>query len=419
MKEVQATIRKFLPQATTFLKELISFPSISGEGEETIQGFIADKFSPFGRVEKIAIPDWLKKDPEYTFAAKELDYSRRYNVVLHYPSSSHNPSLIINSHSDVVDAPDWPEAFTARIKDSFVFGRGACDAKGHLATIYLTLLALRDLQVKLKGPVQMQSVIEEEVGGNGSLSLIRQGYRADAAIVLESTDLKIMAANRGAVWFAFEVEGRSVHMGKSYEGVNAIEKACAFMKAMRAYEKRLIAESRNVPLFENYTQPVQVNFGTITGAGWPSMVCGKVVLEGGVGFLPNKTISQVKKEVAEVAKNCGDEWIATHHRLSFDKLHNDAYAIDPGHPIVKTMEKAILLAGRKPEVSGFIVSCDARLFHRVGGMPTVVFGAGSISDAHSSTEKIDLEQICLAAEILFHTICFWCQAAPNKFSPES
>ncbi|HOJ39833.1 MAG TPA: ArgE/DapE family deacylase, partial [bacterium] len=360
------------------------------------------------QVEKVAVPESIKQDPEYTFASAELDYRFRRNVVLHYPSTGEGRSLILNSHSDVVDAPDWPEAFTPRVKNSFVYGRGACDAKGHLATIYLTLLVLQHLKIKLKGPLQVQSVIEEEVGGNGSLALIRQGYTADAALVLESTELKIMAANRGAVWFTFEVEGRSVHMGKSYEGVNAIEKTCVFMKAMRQYEQRLIAESRQVPLFEKYTQPVQVNFGTIMGEGWPSMVCGKVRLEGGVGFLPNKTLPQVKKEIEEVARNCGDDWVAKHHRVSFNKLHNDAYAISPNHPIVKTMEQAVRTAGLVPEVSGFIVSCDARLFNRVGNMPTVVFGPGTISDAHSSSEKIELKQISLAAEVLVHTICAWC-----------
>ncbi|MCM8768965.1 MAG: ArgE/DapE family deacylase [Candidatus Omnitrophica bacterium] len=408
MNQIKNTVARYLTETKEFLAELIRYPSISGKGEEEIQEMIAERFSQFGQVEKLPIPEELKKDPEYTFAGIELDYTRRRNVVLHYPASGDGHSLILNSHCDVVDAPDWPEAFTPRIEDNLIYGRGACDAKGHLAAIYLALLTLKELKVELKGRLQVQSVIEEEVGGNGSLAILRQGYCAEAAVVLESTEMKIMAANRGAVWFAFEVEGRSVHMGKSYQGVNAIEKACIFVKAMRDYEQRLIAESRNVPLFEKYTQPVQVNFGTIHGEGWPSMVCGRVILEGGVGFLPNKSLAQVKEEVKAVARNCSDQWLVDHHQLTFNKLHNDAYAIDPAHPLVKTLEKAVSDSGLPAEVSGFIVSCDARLFNRVGGMPVVVFGPGSISNAHSRTENIDLKEIALAAEVLVRTIAAWC-----------
>ncbi len=397
-----------LREALDFLKESISYRSISGEGEEEVQEFIRKKFSVFGKTDLIPVPEDIKRDEEYTFAAKELDYSRRKNLVLEYPCSGGGRSLIVNSHSDVVPAESWAEAFSPREEGNFIYGRGACDAKGHIAVMYLALLALKKLGVSLKGKLIVESVIEEEVGGNGALALIRQGYKADAAVVLESTDLKIAPANRGAVWFRLDVEGKSVHMGKITEGVNAIEKTCFLMRRMKEYEKRLIEESKNVPLFEKFRQPVQVNFGTIRGDGWPSMVCGSVTMEGGVGFLPNKDLKGIKKELADVIGNSGDEWIADHYKLSFPKLHNDAYAVPADHPLVKTMKTASSDSGRVPEVEGFIASCDARLFNKVGNMPVVVFGPGSLGDAHSDSEKIDTEEIRAAGEILTRTILNWC-----------
>ncbi|MBN1446102.1 MAG: ArgE/DapE family deacylase [Candidatus Omnitrophica bacterium] len=397
-----------LREALDFLKESIRFRSISGEGEEDVQEFFKEKLSVFGEAKLVALPAELKKDPEYTFAAKELDYSRRKNLVLECPSAEGGRSLIINSHSDVVPAEKWTEAFSPREEGNIIYGRGACDAKGHIAVMYLALLALKHLGVSLKGKLIVESVIEEEVGGNGALALIRQGYKADAVIVLESTELKIAPANRGAVWFKLDVEGKSVHMGKITEGVNAIEKTCFLMRRMKEYERRLIEESKNVPLFQKFRQPVQVNFGTILGDGWPSMVCGGVTMEGGVGFLPNKDLKGIKKELADVIENSGDDWITNHYKLSFPKLHNDAYAIPADHPLVETMKQAASDSGRTPEVEGFIASCDARLFNKVGRMPVVVFGPGSLGDAHSDTEKIDTEEIRAAGEILTRTIINWC-----------
>ncbi|MCM8777700.1 MAG: ArgE/DapE family deacylase [Candidatus Omnitrophica bacterium] len=395
-------------EAIDFLKELIKFPSISGQREKDAQEFIKEKFSQFGNVSLVPIPEDIKKDPEYTFADKELDYSNRKNLVLEFPSEGTGRSLILNSHIDVVPANDWKDAFCPYEKDGFIYGRGACDAKGQLATIYLTLLALKKTNIKLKGKLIVQSVIEEEVGGNGALALIRDGYKADGVIVLEATGLNICPANRGAVWYRLEVKGKSVHMGRITEGVNAIEKTCFLMHRLKEYERRLIEESKGVPLFERYKQPVQVNFGTIRGDGWPSMVCGYVVLEGGVGFLPNKDLAIIKNELKEVIENCGDKWIINNYKISYPKLHNDAYAIPPDHPLVETMRKAAIDSGVMPDVEGFIASCDARLFNKVGRMPVVVFGPGKLEDAHSDTEKIDTEEIKKAARVLVSTVLNWC-----------
>jgi len=408
MMDIREAVDAGFREALDFLKESISFRSISGEGEEEIQDFVREKFSVFGDAQLVAVPEDLKKDPEYTFAVHDLDYTRRKNLVLEYPSSGGGRSLIINSHSDVVPAKDWKEAFSPYEKDGFIYGRGACDAKGQVAAMYLALLTLKRLGVALKGKLLAEAVIEEEVGGNGALALLRQGYEADGVLVLEPTGLRITPANRGAVWFKLEVEGRSVHMGRITEGVNAIEKTCFLMHRMKEYERRLIEESRNVPLFEKFREPVQVNFGTISGDGWPSMVCGRVILEGGVGFLPNKNLAGIKKELAEVIETSGDDWIINHYKLSYPKLHNDAYAIPADHPLVEAVRQATVDSGRTPEVEGFVASCDGRLFNKVGRMPVVVFGPGRLEDAHSDSERIETGEIRTAGEILVRTILNWC-----------
>ncbi|MGB9678020.1 MAG: ArgE/DapE family deacylase, partial [Candidatus Ratteibacteria bacterium] len=401
--KIKKIIEENLNETKEFLKDLIKFESISGKGEEKIQNFIYEKFKRFGECKLVNIEEKIKNDPEYTFSDKECDYSNRKNLVFE-AGRGEGYTIILNTHSDVVPAFNWENAFIPEEKDGYIYGRGACDAKGQIATIYLTLLTLEKINIEVKGKLIVEIVIEEEIGGNGSLSLIRDGYNADGVIVLEPTELKITPANRGAVWFKLEIFGKSVHMGKIWEGVNAIEKFCYLYPHLKDFEKRLIDESRNVPLFEKFKQPVQLNFGIIKGDGWPSMVCGKLEIEGGIGFLPNKTLNEIKKEFEDVIRKCGDEWIISNYKLSFPKLHNDSYSIPVNHILVKTMEKACEESGIESIVEGFIASCDARLFNKVGKMPVVVFGPGILDDAHSDHERIKIDDIKKASEIILRTI---------------
>lgn len=403
MNELKKVIEENLTSTKEFLKDLIKIESISGIGEEKIQEFIYERFKNFGNCQLVKIGEKIKDDPEYTFSDRPCDYSNRKNLVLQIGENDAY-SLILNTHSDIVPAQNWEKAFTPEEKDEYIYGRGACDAKGQIATIYLILLTLEKLNIELSGKLIIEIVIEEEIGGNGTLSLIRQGYKADGVIVLEPTELKITPANRGAVWFKLQLYGKSVHMGKIWEGVNAIEKFCFLFPKFKDFEKKLIEESKNIPLFEKFKQPVQLNFGIIKGEGWPSMVCSKVEAEGGIGFLPNKTLDDIKKEFEDIIKNCGDEWIVSNYKLSFPKLHNDSYSISVDHILVKTIERACIESNFNPVIEGFTASCDARLFNKVGKMPVVVFGPGCLDDAHSDHERIKIEDIKKAGEIILRTI---------------
>jgi len=397
------TIRKFLEgkkaEAAEFLAELIRFPSISGEGEREIQNFLADKFRNLGLEVKLELmPPGIKDHPAYTRADKELDYSSRPNLYATLKGEG-NSSVILCTHCDVVPPGDWPEAFTPAIEGDRVIGRGAADDKGHIASIYYALLALKELNLKSKKRVKVQVVIEEEVGGNGALGTILSGHKADGVIVVESTDLAICPANRGAVWYKIEVTGKPVHMGRIREGVNAVEKMAEIMRELRRYETKLIAESDH-PLFREYEQPVQVNIGMIKGGDWPSMVAGWCEMEGGVGFLPNKELPQIQEDLRQLLANFPDPWIQEHSRVSFPKLHNDAYETPVSDPLVTGLTEAVSKSGLKPKITGYIVSCDARLYARVGKMPTVVFGAGSLKEAHSRSESLSISEALKASEVL-------------------
>ena len=408
-EQICQKITQLEPEARRLLRDLISFPSITPDENEIVE-FCHQEFGQLDAEAKLVpFPQDIKDDADYTFADQELFYEGRHNLVVERPGTGGGRSIILQTHLDVVPAEeDWPDAFHAREEGDLIYGRGAVDCKGQVPVIYLALKALEELGIKLKGDVCAQLVIEEEVGGNGALALIKQGYRADGAIVMEGSRLQIHPANRGALWFRLRIVGKSVHMGRKHQGVSALEKAVQVMGILDRYEEKLVAESQGQPLFAKYEYPVQVNIGTIHGGTWPAAVPGEVVLEGGIGFLPNKQMAEIKEELRQAILEGGDDWLKSHFELDFPKLHNDAYQTDPHHPMVQTLQQACDQAGLNSEVSGWNVSCDARLYHHRGQMPTVVFGAGDIAQAHARDEQIARSEILEGATALTVFLLDWC-----------
>lgn len=132
------------------------------------------------------------------------------------------------------------------------------------------------------------------------------------------------------------------------------------------------------------------------------------MIEGGVGFLPNKRMAEVKQELQEVIRAEADEWTRRHFTLDFPKLHNDAYAMEANHPFVEAMARACVEAGLRSEVFGMTVSCDARLYYHRGKMPTIVFGPGEMRQAHAMYERIDVKQLREAAVATALLVAQWC-----------
>jgi acetylornithine deacetylase len=406
--DISAAVTARAHEACALLTDLISIPSTPGNETDAID-LCRRKFGEVGcECEVVPVRESLKEDPEYSHAEKPMVYDGRGSLVARRRGLGVGRSVILQSHVDVVPAGDWEDAFKPTKDGSVITGRGACDAKGHVAAIWLAIAALREVGAKLKGEVQAQIVIEEELGGNGALDLIRKGCLADAAIVMESTDLNIHPANRGAIWFRIDIEGLPAHMGRKFDGVSAIDKACRVIQALYEYEARIIADSKNYPGFERYESPVQVNVGMLHAGAWPSMVAGEATIEGGVGFLPNRSMDQVKREITDVIETIDDPWLKAHYRLSFPKLHNDSYEIDYSHPAVTTLRNACGDSGISSEVFGWNVSCDARLYAKLAGIPTIVFGPGDFTKAHARDECIDFNQIINAAEALARFAIKWC-----------
>ena len=235
------------------------------------------------RLERRPINPNIKTHPNYSLLhftktperpqglSPEEVYAGRANLLYVVPGGkgpTAGRSVGLNAHVDVV-APYFPP----RVKGKVVFGRGACDDKGPVVGIVAALkvlaAAMDKTGLKWNRNVVAMFVVEEETGGNGSLSLatdreLKELY--DSVLVSECTGLKMHPANRGAVWYRAEL--------RSPAGVSAFEMFGFVNEEMEKEGAAIRAESRHA-LFPQ--RPVQTCHGIIGHYGeHPSRICGHV-----------------------------------------------------------------------------------------------------------------------------------------------
>jgi len=398
-----------LNQTADFLEQIIRFPSTGGKEEELMQ-FMYKEFIPLAdEVTLVPLSDDLLNDPEYSTPIPDISYNGRHNLRLKLKGTGQGKSLIFNAHSDVVPASSKDtDQFSPFRKDGCIYGRGACDDKGQIATMYLLLKIIKESGIKLKGDVIFHIVVEEENGGNGSLAAIKSGDRADAVIVLESSSFKIYSSVRGAVWFKVTCTGVAGHSGYSGKAISALKNAIKVMEIFENYHKNLLAASKGIPIFDNYENPMPITFGKLHSGDWPSATPGLAVLEGVLGFLPNKKRAEIMKELEEEIIKYGGEQLKDRFKLEFMYKH-EGHILDTSHPLVENLSQSISKFDITPQCDAMVASCDAWLYSEILGIPTIVFGPGDLKQAHTVDENIEIEQIGKAAEILVDFLEKWCE----------
>lgn len=406
---LRTAVERRLPETGDFLSELIRFPSTSGREHEALC-FLRDRFARIGDfvVEERPMSDALKDDPDYSSPVPDLRYDGRFNLRIVRAGRGGGRTLLFNTHVDVVPPSEGQaDAYAGRAADGVVYGRGACDAKGQVATLWLVARALADLKPTLRGDVVLHLVNEEENGGNGTLAMIRAGERADGCVVLEPSDGKLYTSIRGAVWFRIVFRGRAGHSGQAGRTRSALLLARDAMAALERYHAELLARSRGLPLFDPYPNPMPITFGKLHAGNWPASAPSEAILEGVLGLLPNVTSAQVCREMQAALEGAGDGSIARDATLTFLYRH-DSSVLEPEHPLPQTLLAAADASGAPLTVSGMTASCDAGFYRNHLGIPTVVYGPGSLSVAHSKDEHIALADIARAAENLLRLIADYC-----------
>ncbi|MDP2998558.1 MAG: M20/M25/M40 family metallo-hydrolase [Bryobacterales bacterium] len=406
MQQISDVVGSLRGETERFLCDLIRLPSTPGHERDAME-YVAGRFAALGSVERIPLSNSLRQDEDYADPIPGLDYEGRFNLRVQVAGAGDGPALLFNTHIDVVPPSQGQERpFEPRVAEGIVHGRGACDAKGQAAALFTALLAMRRMGLKPCGDVIAHLVVEEEVGGNGTLAMIRRGEQAGACIVMEPTDLRILSSVRGAVWFRVVCTGKPGHSGRAGDTVSALKMAIQVIDILEDYHATLLAASRGIPLFDSFPNPMPITFGTLHAGDWPATAPARAVVEGVLGLLPNKTRYQVMEEMRQAIAEGGDPWLKEHFEIEFMYRH-DAHVLEADHPLVTGLQACCREEGVAGEVTAMTASCDSWFYNNQLRIPTVVFGPGSLGFAHSNEEQIRLDDIATAASVLVRFIENW------------
>lgn len=409
---ISRTVQALLPETQDFLCHLLAFPSTSGK-ELAAMRYAHRAFRPVSsQARRVKMSDSLLSDPDYSTPIPDLRYNGRFNVRAVRKGKGGGRKVVFNAHLDVVPpSEDMQEPWTPRVEGDVIYARGACDAKGQAATAYLVFKALDRMGIRLKGDVIAHLVVEEENGGNGTLAMIRQGEQADACVVLEPTDSKVYSSIRGAVWFKLVLTGKAGHSGSAGQTRSALLMARDAIAILEKYHAGLLAASKGIALFDAYPNPMPITFGSLQAGNWPATAPSRAVLMGVLGLLPNKTKEQVCAEMRAALEQGTDEFFRQNMALEFMYRH-DSSVLDPAHDLPAGLLRAASAANVRAEISAMTASCDAWLYNNQLGIPTVVYGPGSLKVAHSKAEQVSMQDIGNAARVLLAFLLDYCGTVP-------
>jgi acetylornithine deacetylase len=414
-REIVAAIGSQAEWMTGFLGKLVAAPTTLGN-EEPGQVLVSQALREIG-LDPTDVPmeaGAIRAHPGHS--PFDWDVSNKRNVVAVWEPAEVDGagrSLILNGHVDVVSPEplgQWSQnPFEPRIRDGWLIGRGASDMKCGLAAIVGAVRGLRQLGLSPKAPVTIQSVVEEEITGNGTLQCVLAGHSADAAIVTEPFGAAITTSQVGVLWFRVRITGVAGHAAESSLAVNAIEKSLSMIEALRQLEAELNASAP--PPYDRFERPIGLNVGTIAGGDWPSTVPGECVTEYRIAFYPGMSVRDIKDRieaaVAEAAVN--DPAIFAHPpEVEYRGFAAPGYEIPEDHPLVSSLAAAFARhVGNPPALVATTGTTDARILGLYGGVPAVCFGPYA-QLGHGVDERAYLPSMVQTAQVLGLFIKDWC-----------
>ena len=291
-------------------------------------------------------------------------------------------SLLLNGHLDTVGHAGMDAPLEPRVAGGRLYGRGSYDMKGALAAI---LVAATTTGV-LRGDVVLTLVADEELGSIGTEAVLER-VSADAAVVVEPTELQLAVAHRGFVAFEIETAGVAAHGSRSDLGVDAIAKMGPVLVALDELQTRL-QEGERHPLVGT----ASIHASLIEGGQELSSYPARCVLTGERRTLPGETRAEVERELRDIA-------VDARVRIGPSR---EPYEADRDHPFVELMARA---AGAT-EHAGALFWTDAALV-AAAGIPTVLFGPSG-AGAHAEVEWVDIPSLERVHDVVVAAATEWC-----------
>ncbi len=408
-------VKANMPNQLAFTQDLVRHPSVRGQ-EHTAQDFLFKSLQTRGLTMDRWQIDVSAIESHPGFSPVDVDYSNAINVVgTHRPKQENGQSLILNGHIDVVPVGPldmWERPpFEPHIDGDWLYGRGSGDMKAGIAANIFALDALRQLGYQPAATVYVQSVTEEECTGNGALSALIRGYRADAAIIPEPMNNALVRANVGVIWFKVHVRGRPVHVADASSGANAIDAAMYLINQLKDFEQGRNDLKVNFPHFAELEKPINVNVGKISGGDWASSVPAWCTFEVRTALYPGEDARQGAREIEDfIRQAAGSHPFLSNNppEVEFNGFMAQGYELEEG----SAAEQTLGLAHRsvfQQELQSMtsLAYLDARVFALYDDTPCLVYGPWS-DNIHGFDERVSIASIERITATIAVFIAMWC-----------
>ena len=418
-QDIVASVEAGFPEQVAFTQALVRFPSLRGE-EHAIQDFVFRELKARGfAMERFAMDrEAIERHPGGSKFSDE--HSQAPIVVgIHRPREEKGRSLILQHHVDVVPAGPadmWAtRPFEPVVRGDWMLGRGAADMKAGAAANFFALDALRRIRLQPAATVYLQSVVEEESTGNGALMTHLRGYRADAVLIPEPEEEKLVRANTGVLWFQIEVRGHPVHVREMGAGANAIDAAYRIVGALRRLETEWNERRSAYPHFEGDPHPINLNVGRTEGGDWASSVPAWCRMDCRIAIYPGVAAAEAAREIeVAVASFAREDRFLSNNppRVAFNGFFAEGYVLEPGSGAERVLAEAHR-AATGSELQSFMTAgyLDTRVYALYDRVPALCYGPIS-KNIHGFDECVSLGSVRRVTTAMALFVAEWCGVEP-------
>ncbi len=316
------------------------------------------------------------------------------NLVATIGPATSRGGVVLSGHSDVVpvDGQVWSsDPFEVVERDDRLYGRGTCDMKGFLAVALALVPEFQ--QCKLRSPIHIVLTYDEETDCSGAARLMQAlpetGLAPQAVIIGEPTQMRIANAHKGQCSLETVVVGREAHSSATHLGINAIDIAARLI----AYLATLSEEMESLPHFLEGASPSfsTINVGTIHGGQQINIVPGECRFEWEIRAVPGHSADHVVTCFNDYANSLLSDMGDKFTQATIDTRVTSASApfVPQDDSPAETLVKSLVGTN---EAGAMAFGTEAPCYQQAG-MSVVVFGPGSIDQAHRPDEYIALEQV--------------------------
>lgn len=330
----------------------------------------------------------------------EIDRDECGSVVGTIRGTSEGRTVLFDAHMDTVDMGD-PQRWTREplggdLADGRLWGRGATDIKGSLAAVLVAAGSLR--REELAGTIRISASIAEEAMEGMALTQVLRRHPAECVVICEPTGLRLGLGHKGRASLVVEAEGKAAHTSNPERGINAVYRLVEAITALRA-----LRPPTDEVLGPGIMELVEVCSEPFPGS---SMVPYRALARFDRRIVRGETREGVLAELQQALHGHAGVTARYHRnelrcytgRLASEEVFHPCWVIPEDADLVRAARAALTSAGQDAKIYHAPYCTNGSASAGELGVPSLVYGAGEIADAHVVDEGLDLQQLASVAQ---------------------